>query len=295
MSRRRAISALLTPARCSFRIWAACFPTITGLPRCFPLSRASARPARIRSRTISCSKGANTDRRPAMARPVGVVRSSASVSDTKATPGSARSFRVTTRSTSERPHRSSRQPVRHRCRDGVQQRAVSRAFRVQPRRIYSRIVCAGQEENGWVLRSLPDMVVGRTSIESTKVIGLFHGAELRNIESAVGRRSSVVVVDQPLGGRSKIIKTFCFFRQHSGLMPSLPEFGPATKIRVNVNNLAIQHEPQPQAVKGVHVDAVSAIAVQNRRIVAIQFRAFPLDDVQRALWFNLSTWQTRGS
>jgi hypothetical protein len=103
----RAISALLAPARWSFRIWLACFPTVTGRPRCFPFSRASAMPARIRSRRISCSKAANTESSPAMARPVGVVRSRASVSDTKATPSSATSFKVTTRSTSDRPQRSS--------------------------------------------------------------------------------------------------------------------------------------------------------------------------------------------
>jgi hypothetical protein len=65
-------------------------------------------PARIRSRRISCSKAANTESNPAIARPVGVVRSSASVSDTKATPSSASSFQVTTRSMSDRPQRSSR-------------------------------------------------------------------------------------------------------------------------------------------------------------------------------------------
>jgi hypothetical protein len=58
-------------------------------------------PARIRSGRISCSNSANTESKPAIARPVGVVRSSASVSDTKPTPSEASSFSVTTRSTSE--------------------------------------------------------------------------------------------------------------------------------------------------------------------------------------------------
>jgi hypothetical protein len=42
------------------------------------LSRASAKPVRRRSRRTLCSNAANTESSPAMARPVGVVRSRAS-------------------------------------------------------------------------------------------------------------------------------------------------------------------------------------------------------------------------
>jgi hypothetical protein len=90
--RRRAISALLTPARYSFPIWLVFLPAVRGRPRCMPFSRASAMPARIRSRRISCSNSANTESKPAIARPVGVVKSSASVRDTKPTPSSASSL-----------------------------------------------------------------------------------------------------------------------------------------------------------------------------------------------------------
>ena len=64
MSRRRAISALLMPALCSFSIWLDCFPTVTGRPRCFPFSLASAMPARMRSRRISCSNCAKHRKQP---------------------------------------------------------------------------------------------------------------------------------------------------------------------------------------------------------------------------------------
>jgi hypothetical protein len=111
MSRRRAISALLIPDSYSFQICPAFFAAVSGRPKCFPFSLASAMPARIRSRRISCSNSANTESNPAMARPVGVVRSNTSVSDTKPTPSSESSFSVTTRSTSDRPHRSSRQRI----------------------------------------------------------------------------------------------------------------------------------------------------------------------------------------
>ena len=51
-----------------------------------PFCRALANPARVRSRRISRSNSAKMFSSPAIARPAGVVRSSASVSDTKPTP-----------------------------------------------------------------------------------------------------------------------------------------------------------------------------------------------------------------
>src|SRR5262249_23109222 len=50
---RRAISDLLTPARCSFRISAAWTAAVAGRPSRFPFALACARPARVRSRRIS--------------------------------------------------------------------------------------------------------------------------------------------------------------------------------------------------------------------------------------------------
>jgi len=94
----RAISALLTPVRNSFRTSVFFRAAVLGRPSRFPFSRASASPARTRSQRIECSNSAKTESRPAIARPVDVVRSRASVSDTKVTPSSASSFNVTTRS-----------------------------------------------------------------------------------------------------------------------------------------------------------------------------------------------------
>ena len=105
---RRAISDLLTPARCSFRISAACMAAVTGRPSRFPFSRACARPPRVRSRRISLSNSAKMASRPAMARPAGVVKSSASVRETNPTPRCSSSWRVASRSVTDRPQRSSR-------------------------------------------------------------------------------------------------------------------------------------------------------------------------------------------
>jgi hypothetical protein len=109
MCNRRAISDLLIPARCNFRISAACKAAVFGRPNILPFFLAWARPARVRSRRISLSNSAKIANRPAIARPAGVVRSSASVSDTKPTPRCCSSCRVTSRSVTERPQRSRRQ------------------------------------------------------------------------------------------------------------------------------------------------------------------------------------------
>ena len=104
---RRAISDLLTPARCSFRISAAWTAAVAGRPSRRPFCRACASPARVRSRRTSLSNSAKMASKPAMARPAGVVRSSASVRETKPTPRCSSSWRVASRSVTERPQRSS--------------------------------------------------------------------------------------------------------------------------------------------------------------------------------------------
>src|ERR1700694_3690936 len=58
ISNRRAIWALLTPARYSFRTWSAWSPAVRGRPRRWPFWRACAKPARTRSRRISRSNSA---------------------------------------------------------------------------------------------------------------------------------------------------------------------------------------------------------------------------------------------
>ncbi len=73
----------LFPDRNSFRTSAALTAAAAGLPRRVPLCRAWSNPARTRSRRMSCSNAANTESMPAIALPVDVVRSSASLSDTK--------------------------------------------------------------------------------------------------------------------------------------------------------------------------------------------------------------------
>ncbi len=66
-------------------------------------------PALTRSRRMSRSNSAKTASIPARALPLGVVRSSASLRETKPTLSDDNSCRVLTKSTRDRPQRSSRQ------------------------------------------------------------------------------------------------------------------------------------------------------------------------------------------
>jgi hypothetical protein len=68
-----------------------------------PLLASLVIPAFTRSVIISRSNSANTDSIPAIARPDGVVRSSASLSEIKPMPNSVSSLSVTTRWASDRP------------------------------------------------------------------------------------------------------------------------------------------------------------------------------------------------
>ena len=85
MESRRAISDLLSPSDARRRTSSAWSEALRGRPCWRPSCRACSIPARTRSLRISRSNSAKTATIAAMARPVDVVKSNASVSDTKAT------------------------------------------------------------------------------------------------------------------------------------------------------------------------------------------------------------------
>jgi hypothetical protein len=140
-----------------------CRAAVAGRPRRLPFCRAWARPARVRSRRISLSNSAKIANRPAMARPVGVVRSRASVRETNPTPRCSSSWSVASRSVTDRPQRSSRHTsTKSISRRRADSSSFSRASRfaapeltsrtckviVQPRRAaYSRIAGSAWRES----------------------------------------------------------------------------------------------------------------------------------------------------
>ena len=96
-----------TPERDRSVTEAALAAAVGGRPSRLPCDRACAKPAR--SRRMSLSNSAKTESSPAIARPAGVVRSRASVTETKTTSSAVSSCNVDTRSATDRPHRSNRQ------------------------------------------------------------------------------------------------------------------------------------------------------------------------------------------
>ena len=81
---------------------------------------------------MSRSKATNTASSPAIARPVGLFRSNASVTETKPTPGAVSSCNVDTRSATDRPRRSNRQTS---TTSISRRRAVADGAPAPPRRI----------------------------------------------------------------------------------------------------------------------------------------------------------------
>src|SRR2546428_6528155 len=87
--------------------WVECFHNRPSIPNPSTESYSNGKTRVIRSRIKSRSNSANTARKPAKARPAGVVRSRASVSETNPTPRAVSSCNVVIKSTRERPQRSS--------------------------------------------------------------------------------------------------------------------------------------------------------------------------------------------
>jgi hypothetical protein len=139
------------------------FPTCRGRPSRFPFSRACAKPALVRSRRISLSNSAKIASRPAIARPAGVVRSSASVRETNPTPRCSSSWNVASRSATDRPQRSSRVGQHIRAwRGSASEVFVGHSWkrgRTGPHEPFSPIFVPGQKRG----RSLPSSIAGRRS------------------------------------------------------------------------------------------------------------------------------------
>ena len=127
------------------RISAAWSAAVAGRPSRLAVLPGMGQASPTRSRRISRSNSAKTASRPAMARPAGVVRSSASVSDTKPTPRCSSSWSVASRSVTDRPQRSSR----HTSTTSIsRRRAASSSF---------------SRSSRWLHRSRPRGPAGRSS------------------------------------------------------------------------------------------------------------------------------------
>src|SRR5882762_11487423 len=97
--------------------------------------------------------------------------------------------------------------------------------------------------------------------------------EQTTIAAALDRellRSSVLLIDQIFSGRGEIIKDVLLVSQISGFVPFLTELTAAADVGDDVDATAIEPESTREIEVGRHAHAVSAVAVEHGRIIAVE-------------------------
>src|ERR1022692_4170015 len=92
-------------------------------------------------------------------------------------------------------------------------------------------------------------------------------------------RPRVLLLDQIFSGGREIIEHVLFFREIPGPVPFLTELAAAADIRHHKNAATIEPKPAGEIKTRRHADAVTAVAVKQRGIVAVALRSLLADDV----------------
>src|SRR6478752_9087196 len=93
-------------------------------------------------------------------------------------------------------------------------------------------------------------------------------------------RARVILFDQVLRGRRKIVEYILFFREIAGLVPFFAELATASNVCNHVNTAAIEPKPPRKIKVGRHADSVAAIRVEQSRVVSIALHSSSRKDVQ---------------
>src|SRR5262249_33457601 len=95
------------------------------------------------------------------------------------------------------------------------------------------------------------------------------------------RRRRIFIGDQPFGGGDEIVKHVLLLRLCPGQVPLLTVFGPASQIGRRVNSA----HPHPDQIRNRkrrrQRNAEAAIAVKQRRILAVELQALLVRDEHR--------------
>ena len=86
-------------------------------------------------------------------------------------------------------------------------------------------------------------------------------------------RARVFLLDQILSRRRKIIENVLFLREVPGLVPFLAELAAAANIGHDIDAATVEPKPPGKIKGGRHADAITAIAIEQRRIVPIELRS----------------------
>ena len=86
-------------------------------------------------------------------------------------------------------------------------------------------------------------------------------------------RVRVFLIDQILGGGREIIEDVLLFGEVPGLVPFFAELAAAAHVGHDIDAAAIEPEPPGEIEGRRHADAVTAVAIKQRRIVSVQLRS----------------------
>src|SRR5262245_54051512 len=93
-------------------------------------------------------------------------------------------------------------------------------------------------------------------------------------------RTRVILVDQVVRGRRKIVEYILFFREIASLMPIFSELATATHVSHYIHTTAIEPKPPRKIKTWRHADSVAAVRVEQRRVVSVALHSFSRKDVQ---------------
>src|SRR5215510_4732570 len=94
-------------------------------------------------------------------------------------------------------------------------------------------------------------------------------------------RRRVFVGDQPFGGGDEIVEDVLFFQLHPGLVPLLAVFAAAAQVGGGVDEAVFEHRYAQRAERRGHRYVEPAIAVEQRRIIAVELQTFLVNQEHR--------------
>src|SRR5439155_13571030 len=94
-------------------------------------------------------------------------------------------------------------------------------------------------------------------------------------------RTGIILFDQILRSRRKIVEHVLFLREVTPLVPFFAELASAADVRHDINAAAIEPESPYKIKVRRHTYSVAAIAVQQRRVLPVALRSFSEKDVER--------------
>src|SRR6476660_6947023 len=93
-------------------------------------------------------------------------------------------------------------------------------------------------------------------------------------------RARVILFDQVLRGRRKIVEYILFFREITSLVPFFAELATASNICYYVHAATVEPKSPRKIKVGRHADSVAAVGVEQRRVVSVTLHSFSRKDVQ---------------